>query len=130
MDNMKAARKHSAIVLTLPCIMSVLVAIIQTLPVTLVYIASLLFSISIISRFRKRESISMFAVVSISSIPANIGVTIHLVSTEFVQIMSHDLAVIGILWGILIFALLFSLEQIFMGIIVRMLWPIQLPDEQ
>lgn len=116
-----------AVFFVLPCVLSALTAATGKLTLFLLYLASLLLSVAVTPGFRGRENRAMFAVLAVSSIPADLCTVLYALKTDFMRSLSQDMAVIGFLWGVLLYALLFSLEQVAMGVVTRALWPSQFP---
>lgn len=75
--------------------------------------------------FRGRENCSIFALVAVTAIPANLRIVIAALCTEIMGIITRGNIVFVALWGILIYAVLFSFEQIVFALIVRVFWPTQ-----
>ena len=75
--------------------------------------------IGAVPAFRRRESIWMFIVVALSSVPLNVYILTLLNGLGFIFGIS---AFLGILRCILYYSILFSVEQLIMGVITRIIW--------
>lgn len=119
--------REMTIFFILPCILSALFAATGKLWILAVYMAALLLGITVIPDFHGKENCAMYALLSLSSIPANLAMVIGAVNSELVENMSGGIFFVTLLWGVLLYAMIFSLEQIAMGVLVRIIWPIQRP---
>jgi len=104
---------------------SALVAISAQIPVFSIYFAAVLLSIAIVPGFKGRENCSLFALLAVTAIPANLRAVLMAVHADVVTVIIQGKTVINVMVGIIFYALLFSLEQIFFGVIVRTVWPRQ-----
>lgn len=73
----------------------------------------------IVPAFRKRENVWMFILVAVTSIPINIFILLQL---NRIDMLFNSLFVLGVLRCVLYYSVLFSIEEIIMGLITRLLW--------
>jgi len=73
----------------------------------------------IVPGFRKRENVWMFILVAVTSIPINIFILLQL---NQIDMLFNSLFILGVLRCVLYYSVLFSIEEIIMGIITRLLW--------
>ena len=129
MASLKMQRVCCAISIVLAFIMtgsaSALVAISSWMPVFWIYIAAVLLSITIVPGFKGRENCSLFALLAVTAIPANLRAVLMALHADVVTVIVQGKTVISVMVGIMFYALLFSLEQIILGVIVRTVWPRQ-----
>ena len=129
MASLKIQRVCCAISIVLAFIMtgsaSALVAISGWMPVFWIYIAAVLLSITIVPGFKGRENCSLFALLAVTVIPANLRAVLMALHADVVTVIVQGKTVISVMVGIMFYALLFSLEQIIFGVIVRTVWPRQ-----
>lgn len=81
-------------------------------------VISMFILIATVPLFRKRESLYMFIMVAVAGLPVNILLSYSVVSEE----LFGNGMINNILWGIVVCTVLFSAEEIFFGIITRLIW--------
>jgi len=79
-----------------------------------------------VPHFKGRESLWMFLMTALSSIPFNIGLLIKM--ADYGAIFYPSLLPLSILSGALYYIILFSVEEVVMGIITRLIWKRQLKN--
>ena len=84
---------------------------------------TLLIFLGIIPMCRGRESLFGFLILTPMITPLNIYAIYYLWVNAF---LGDPFVISGVLWSVVIFAVLFSIEQIIFGILARILWPRQL----
>ena len=106
----------------IPTVFSVAAAWHLTALHVLLFVLSLFLVLFLTPRFRGAENIGMFAMLAVSVHPLNLRIAIEV----FPMLDLYDVhAFLGCLRGILCFAILFSVEQLVMGYITRLLLPRQ-----
>lgn len=84
----------------------------------------------VVKCFKGRESLWMFVLVAVTSVPINIYVLIQLHKLDMIF---DSFFILGIFRCVLYYCILFSIEEIVMGVITRLLWKkqykISLPSE-
>ena len=80
--------------------------------------------------FPGRENVGMFLALSVTGVPANTGMILRTVRSELFRTLSGEELLRELLWGIVIFAVLFSLEQVVMAAVARVFWPRQIFDRR
>ncbi len=99
-------------------------ALIGEFPLPAILAVALLFpSIAMLPPARHRENIWMFVLATPTVIPLNIVV---IQSVFRLGILSTELLIGKILWGITLYTLLFCIEQIILGVLTRAFWKRQL----
>lgn len=73
----------------------------------------------LVPAFKGRESVWMFLLVAISSIPINVCVLIFANEQNY---LFDSIFLLGVLRIIIYYSVLFSLEEIAMGVITRLIW--------
>ena len=92
-----------------------------------IYLASLpLLRLS--GAFRGRENVGMFLLLTVTGLPANLGLLLRAVRSELFREIMEGSLLREILWGALIIYVLFSLEQVVMAAVVRFFWRRQSGD--
>ncbi len=91
------------------------------------FLLSVPFAVAMTRELRGRESVGAFALLSLASIPLNLRLMAEALRTELLKTLTSGWLITGILWGILLYALLFSLEQIAVALVTRLVWPKQRP---
>lgn len=103
--------------------MSALLSVIAVLTHSAILFAALLLSNFIIvggvPDFKGHENVWMFIVVAISSIPLNIYILALINECGF---LFGSMFLLGILRCISYYSILFSVEEVIMGVITRMIW--------
>lgn len=119
----RALRKRGLLpVIILPCALSALYAYTRKLPILALYVGSLLLEPACVPCFHRRENLSVSALLALSSVPVNVLLAVRLARTEFLDFLTDGVAVVELLVAMVIYALVFSLEQIVMGVTVRLIW--------
>ena len=85
-------------------------------------IAALFVILWIIPLCKGRESLFAFLIVALMGLPINMKAIVFLWDYELV---GDPFLVSGVLWSVALLGMLFSIEQIVIGILVRCLWPRQ-----
>lgn len=85
-------------------------------------IVALLIILWIIPLCKGRESLFAFLIVALMGVPINVKVIAFLWDYELV---GDPFLVSGVLWSVVLLGILFSIEQIMIGVLVRCLWPKQ-----
>lgn len=89
----------------------------------LISFVTLLVFLRIIPMCRGRESLFGFLILTPMITPLNICAIFYLWENAFI---GEPFVISGVLWSVVIFAVLFSVEQIVFGVLARFLWPRQL----
>ncbi len=108
----------------IPLITSVVFSINQKIIFLILTLILPFIIIGVLPVFRRRENLWMFLIVSFAGTPINILISYFLVSLE---LFYTEFFMCDILWGILVFFIMFSLEQIVFGIVTRMIYKRQKP---
>lgn len=119
MVHIKNTNKIQLAISLFPAILSTIFLINQSWIILLFCILSLFIIVCIVPMFRKRESLYMFILVAIAGLPINIRLSYWLVSKGFI---SSGFLVGDIIWGVLLYCISFSVEEIVFGVITRMIW--------
>lgn len=102
--------------ISLPTVFSAASAATKSMAWLLIAIASVFLVIALLPVCRKRESIWMFIAVAIAGIPINIRmVSVYM---DFMDISGFA----QILWGAVIYTVLFSIEELVFGTVTRFIW--------
>ena len=131
MDHVKMRKKGGRLwVLLVPFVLSALAAATGRPLAHGAYFLSLPLAIAALPACHGQANLTLFALQALSAIPLNLALAIRAARSELIADLSYGSAWAAILWGVLIYALLFSLQQVVMGSIVRMIWPNQSSDER
>ncbi len=109
----------------LPLLIALLYAVSGQLFYILLFVAALLLSIAITPAYKKIENCSIFALLTISSIPINLRIVLMIARSSFVQSYARKQLLVIFMIDLLAYGMLFSIEQIAVGILARLLWPKQ-----
>ena len=93
-----------------------------------IYLASLPLLLRLSGAFRGRENVGMFLLLTVTGLPANLGLLLRAVRSELFREIMEGSLLREILWGALIIYVLFSLEQVVMAAVVRFFWRRQSGD--
>lgn len=108
--------------LVIPLIFSLLFAFSASVIALILWAVSVFAVISFVPVFDKRENLWAFLCVALSGIPANVYLVIIIMEWEFFGFVEGFLA---FLFPILLYALLFSIEEIVFGVAIRFFHPRQ-----
>lgn len=117
-------KKASSVVMThsvslLPISMSIVGAIKHsTIPIVLLPIA-LLIAVALTPWARKRENIWMFLLVAVSGIPVNIVLIRWLLG---LSVFETHFFVLAFFRSVALYLILFSMEELILGVVTRMIW--------
>jgi hypothetical protein len=103
----------------IPVILSIIFAINQSWIWLLLCVISLYLVVGILPLFKKQESLYMFIFIAIAGFPINARISYWLVSEDFI---GSNFLVGDILWVILLCCMFFSVEEILLGVIARIIW--------
>lgn len=92
---------------------------------TLLSLAAVFICISICSPCRRHENLWLFVLVGISTIPANIEISIY--ACGYFSYLWGEAPVLRIIYFPLAYAILLCIEEILLGIIGRFIWKNQDP---
>ena len=81
--------------------------------------------ISLCSVCRKHESLLLFVLFGIATIPTNLQIS--LIATEYFSYLWGDAVVFKVVYFPLVYSILLSVEEILLGIVGRVLWKKQEP---
>ena len=121
-DHLK--KRGSAVLCAVPFCLCCLMAFFPAWWLFLCAILSLFAVTALYPKARRRESIFMFALAAVSLTPVNIRLLVLLCRSFLLAV--YDSMLHKILWLLLAYSLLFSIEEIVLGIPVRVIWPRQL----
>lgn len=85
----------------------------------IICVLSLFIIVGTMPLFRKAESLWMFILVAIAGVPVNAGMSYYIMSTE---IITCESIVSSFAWGVMLFCVMFSIEEIIFGVITRLIW--------
>ena len=105
--------------MTIPVVLSLATVISKSLILPAVLVLAHFVVLKIAPAFRGYENVWMFIFVGISSIPLNVYVLTLMNDHELIF---EPMFVLGILRCILYYSVLFSIEEIIMGIVTRLIW--------
>lgn len=108
--------------LVIPLIFSLLFAFSASVIALILWAVSVFAVISFVPVFDKRENLWAFLCVALSGIPANVYLVIIIMEWDFFSFVEGFLA---FLFPILLYALLFSIEEIVFGVAIRFFHPRQ-----
>ncbi len=75
--------------------------------------------LKIVPGFRRRESLWMFIIVSVSSIPFNLYILSYLDECGFIF---GSMFILGVLKCVLYYIVILSVEELVMGVLTRLIW--------
>lgn len=107
-----------------PFALSLSAALMRSLLLGALAVLSLFLAVRLLPACRHRENLWMFLLAALAGIPINLTASAVLLRTFF---SSQEWGIARFLWGILLYAILFSTEQIILGVITRLLWKAQYP---
>lgn len=85
-------------------------------------LAALLLMVALMPAARKRESLFLFVLAAISLIPMNLWAVVWFLGTGYLE----DLPLISkLFWPVLIYWMVFNIEQVILGCVARLIWPKQ-----
>jgi len=103
----------------------------RSIALLLLFILAHFVILKVVTCFKKHESLWMFVLVAVTSIPINIYVLIQL---HRLDMLFDSFFILGIFRCVLYYCILFSIEEIVMGVITRLIWKkqykISLPSVQ
>jgi len=105
--------------LGIPAVLSVMTVVKHSVILFALLVVIHFIILRIVPAFKGRENLWMFIFVAISSIPLNIYI---LTLVNEWELLFGTIFVLGILRCILYYAILFSVEEIIMGVITRLIW--------
>ena len=106
----------------IPVALSVISVFKQSLILFLLTIVSLFAVVGLVPVFRKRESFWMFLLVAVAGVPENINLIFWII---YLDVLYLYFLPIKIIYSLLIYFVLFSVEEIAFGVITRFIWPRQ-----
>ena len=118
-------KRGTAAVLGAALLLSALCAVSGKLLFLALLASALLLGTAILPEARGRENCVMFALLAVSSVPADLYLVYSALNSELVWEFSEGKTFVLILMAPILYAVLFSVEQIVMGVVVRLIWPRQ-----
>ncbi len=109
----------SIVSLGIPLVFSASLVVKRSLVLFVFFILAHFLVLKLVPEFRGRESIWMFIMVAFSSIPVN---ALMITILNKWGLVFGSFAVVGIIRCIFYYVILFSAEEIVMGVLTRMLW--------
>ena len=103
----------------IPFLLSLAFSLIHSVCFLVMLVLSLFVIIGAVPIFKKRENMWMFLLVAFTSIPTNIYVIYLTLSLESFE---NYFSFMMVLWGILLYCILLSIEEIVFGLITRIIW--------
>lgn len=123
MDNVKnKTNRLQILTIFIPLVFSTFFAVFCSATAAVLWAASVLAVISFVPVFDKHENLWAFLCVALSGIPANILIIVIIMQWDF---FSYYDSVLLIFYSIILYSMLFSVEEIVFGIAVRFLHPRQ-----
>lgn len=103
----------------IPIVLSWITVVEKSVFIFIIFILAHFIIMRVIPGFKRRENVWMFILVAVTSIPINIFILMQL---SRVEMLFNSLFVLGVLRCVLYYCVLFSIEEIVMGILTRLLW--------
>lgn len=119
MFNLSSYRKYYQILFALvPMLFSIAFVLFKTVPLIVLTVVSLFVIVGAVPIFRKRENLWMFLLTAIIMIPINLYMVFAIVNLD--SLSSCDL-LCKILFGAVLYCVIFSVEEILFGFITRLI---------
>jgi len=115
----KKTNKFQLVAGALPAMLSMSSMMIQSWIMLLLCVLSLFIVVGFVPIFKRRENLYMFILVAIAGLPINIRLSYWIVEEAF---FGSGFFVGDIILGTLICCVFFSVEEVFFGVITRMIW--------
>ena len=117
------AKRFQLLTLLIPLLLSALFAIFESVIAAVLWPISVILVIILVPAFDKRENLWTFLCVALSGIPANVYIIGRMM--EWAWVIIPDAKVFYILYMALFYSLLFSIEEIVFGTVIRFFYPRQ-----
>ncbi len=105
--------------LLIPVALSVIGVLLRSVPIIVIFFFSHFFVVGLAPACKKHESIWMFLLVFFSFIPVNVLIMIIM---DKLGMLLHPMFILSLCRCIFYYAMLFSVEEIVMGVITRAIW--------
>ena len=123
MDGMtNKSNKLQLLTLVIPLLFSLLFAVFGSVIAAILWVVSVFAVISFVPVFDRRENLWTFLCVALSGIPANIFLIGRIMEWDYFFFTEGFLFV---LYSVMLYSLLFSIEEIAFGVVIRFFYPRQ-----
>lgn len=123
MDGMtNKSNKLQLLTLVIPLLFSLLFAVFGSVIAAILWVVSVFAVISFVPVFDRRENLWTFLCVALSGIPANIFLIGRIMEWDYFFFTEGFLFV---LYSVMLYFLLFSIEEIAFGVVIRFFYPRQ-----
>ena len=105
--------------LVVPVALSCLFTFERSFLILAAFVLSHFVILRLVPAFKRRENLWMFLMVTLSSVPINI----YILKTMYLEkIFLNETFLMTLLRGIIVYLICFSVEQVVMGLITRVIW--------